>query len=89
MSELRAQGLGPPHVRLSPRVIRYKASDIAAYEQAQTFDSNAAALEAAKLNNKTLEALEAARAESWAEKPTDRKSPGHRKKSSSRESETV
>jgi hypothetical protein len=48
MSELRAQGLGPPHVRLSPRIIRYKASVIAAYEQAQTFGSNAAALEAAK-----------------------------------------
>jgi hypothetical protein len=24
MSELRAQGTGPPHVRLSPRIIRYR-----------------------------------------------------------------
>jgi hypothetical protein len=48
MSELRAQGTGPPHVRLSPRIIRYRLGAILAYEQAQSFDSNAAALEAAK-----------------------------------------
>jgi hypothetical protein len=55
MSELRAQGLGPPHVRLSPRIIRYRASDIVAYEQAQTFTSNAAVLEAAKLESSPIE----------------------------------
>jgi hypothetical protein len=48
MSELRAQGTGPPHVRLSPRIIRYRLGDILAYEQAQRFDSNAAALQAAR-----------------------------------------
>src|SRR6516164_1666854 len=48
MSELRAQGIGPPHVRLSPRIVRYKLGDILAFEQAQSFGSNAAAFEAAK-----------------------------------------
>jgi hypothetical protein len=48
MSELRAQGVGPPHVRLSPRIIRYRLGVILTYEKSQEFGSNAAALEAAK-----------------------------------------
>jgi hypothetical protein len=48
MSELRAQGTGPPHVRLSPRIIRYRLGTILAYEREKSFGSNAAALEAAK-----------------------------------------
>jgi hypothetical protein len=48
MSELRSIGKGPPHVRLGPRTVRYRPGAIRAYEQQQSFGSNAAALEAAK-----------------------------------------
>ena len=46
-AELRAKGKGPPHVRLSPRVVRYRLSDVIAYERHLTFESNAAAMAAA------------------------------------------
>jgi hypothetical protein len=68
MSELRAQGTGPPHVRLSPRIIRYRLGAILAYEQAQSFDSNAAALEAAK----SQALIEAHRDETPTSKPAAR-----------------
>jgi hypothetical protein len=45
--ELRSKGKGPPHVRLSPRVVRYRLSDVVAYERRLTFESNAAAMVAA------------------------------------------
>ena len=41
------QGKGPPHVRLSPRVVRYRLSDVVEYERRLTFASNAAAMVAA------------------------------------------
>jgi hypothetical protein len=42
MSDLRARGLGPPHLRLSPKVVRYTLADVLAYEEAQKFDNAAA-----------------------------------------------
>jgi hypothetical protein len=81
MSEMRAQGTGPPHVRLSPRIIRYKLGVILAYEQAQEFGSNAAAIEAAK-----SEAPIEPRAEPPAATIVH---PKPRKSSSSRELETT
>ena len=46
LAELRARGVGPPFVRLSARVIRYKYSDIIAFESANTFQSRAEVLAA-------------------------------------------
>ena len=43
-AELRAQGRGPRFVRLSPRVVRYRLSDVLEYERRQTFASNAEAM---------------------------------------------
>jgi hypothetical protein len=46
VAELRAQGRGPAFVKLSPRVVRYRLSDVIAYEQRNTFASNAEAIAA-------------------------------------------
>jgi hypothetical protein len=43
-AELRAKGRGPRHVRLSPRVVRYRLSDVIEYERRLTFSSNAEAM---------------------------------------------
>ena len=43
MGELRAQGKGPKHIRLSPRIVRYHPRVIKAYEQSREFASNAEA----------------------------------------------
>ena len=45
-AELRARGAGPRFIRLSPRVIRYKYSDIIEYEENHTYSSSAEALAA-------------------------------------------
>jgi hypothetical protein len=87
MSELRAQGVGPPHVRLSPRIIRYKQSAIGAYEQTQEFASNAAAIEAAK-SEAVIEAPAVRSARSRSQ-PPDRRRSGRGKSPPSRELETA
>jgi hypothetical protein len=46
LAELRSQGKGPPFIKLSPRVIRYRPSAIREYEEQNTFVSNAMALAA-------------------------------------------
>jgi hypothetical protein len=43
-SELRAQGRGPKFVRVSPRVVMYRLSDLLEYEASNTFSSNAEAM---------------------------------------------
>jgi hypothetical protein len=40
-AELRAQGIGPKFVRLSPRMVRYRPPDLLKYENDRTFASNA------------------------------------------------
>ena len=47
MVEQRAQSRGPKFVRLSPRVVRYRLADLLAFEQRNTFASNAEAMAAA------------------------------------------
>lgn len=42
-AEQRAQGRGPQFVRLSPRVVAYRVSDVVAFEQRHTYQSSAAA----------------------------------------------
>jgi hypothetical protein len=84
MSEMRAQGIGPPHVRLSPRIIRYRPSVIVAYEQTQSFDSNAAVLEAAKSETLIEEAAPKPVVIQRPQKSSDRKQ-SERKVSRSRE----
>lgn len=44
LSELRAQGRGPKFTRLSPRVVVYRGDHVEAYEEANTFGSNAEAI---------------------------------------------
>jgi hypothetical protein len=51
LAELRTQGRGPRFVRLSPRALVHRLSDIIEFEQSNTFDSNAAALVAADDNS--------------------------------------
>jgi len=44
VAELRAQGRGPKFVRLSPRVVVHRRSDVEEYEAGNTFSSNAEAM---------------------------------------------
>jgi hypothetical protein len=44
MSDLRARGQGPRFLRLSPRTVRYRVSDIIAYENGQEFQNTAASM---------------------------------------------
>jgi hypothetical protein len=41
MSDLRAKGQGPSHLRLSAKVVRYRPEDVIAYEEAQRFQTAA------------------------------------------------
>jgi hypothetical protein len=41
MSDLRARGQGPAHLRLSARVVRYHPQDVLAYEAQQRFQNAA------------------------------------------------
>jgi hypothetical protein len=45
-AEQRNQGKGPKFLRLSPRMIRYRLSDVLEFEAAHTFKSTAEELEA-------------------------------------------
>ena len=47
LAELRAKGIGPKFIRLSPRVVVHRGDHIEEYEETHTFASNAEAMAAA------------------------------------------